>query len=129
MSDERGARVGASPPLSRSPGCGGGGALAKLACSPLLSRPLPASQGRAAVLCFSLLSTTRQTPAGGGACVRTRCWGPRRAGARFRFRRGEGVNRLSAYASIPCYLSNCGRGGGGGSRSALSTLVDVRTKR
>jgi hypothetical protein len=43
------------------------------ACGPpLLSRPLPASQEheRTTALWFSLLSTARQTPAGGEACVR-----------------------------------------------------------
>jgi hypothetical protein len=76
---------GASPLLSRNPGCGGA-AKGQRACGPLLSRPLPASQGRATALCFSLLSTARPAPACGEACVRTRCWGPRRAGERFCFR-------------------------------------------
>jgi hypothetical protein len=75
-------------PTARAAGRGGG--RRQRASGPLPSRPLlPASQGHATVLSFSLLSTVRPTPAGGEACVGTpgtRCWGPRRVGARFCFR-------------------------------------------
>jgi hypothetical protein len=64
----------------------GAGGRRQRARGPLPSRPLPAPLGHATVLWFSPLSAVRPTPAGGEACVRTRCWGPRRASARFCFR-------------------------------------------
>jgi hypothetical protein len=75
---ERSAHAGASPPLSRSLGCGGGGAPPK-GLWPPAEPPTPyvlrpTSHGRTTVLWFSLLSTARPAPGGGEACVRTRCW-------------------------------------------------------
>jgi hypothetical protein len=52
---------------------GAAGGRRQRACAPLPSRPLPASQGHATVLCFPLLSTVRQAPAGGEASVRACC--------------------------------------------------------
>jgi hypothetical protein len=57
------------------PGQAGGGIAARRTggrakgpvCGPLLSRPLPASQGCTTVLWFSLLSTSRPRPGGGEA--------------------------------------------------------------
>jgi hypothetical protein len=70
---------------AKGPGCG---------CGPLPSRPLLAPcvpRAYDCVLIFRRPSTVRPTPAGGEACVRTRCWGLRRAGARFCFRGGRAM--------------------------------------
>jgi hypothetical protein len=87
---ERSAHVGASPPALPQPRLRGRGGAAKgpvAPCRAAHASLLPASQGCTTALWVSLLSTARQAPAAGyGACVRTQCWGPRRASARFCFR-------------------------------------------
>jgi hypothetical protein len=66
----------------------GAGGRRQRACGPLLSRPLPASQGCATALWFSRSALHRASGAWRWRSVRaySRCWGPRRAGARFCFR-------------------------------------------
>jgi hypothetical protein len=72
------------------------------------------------VLCFSLLSTSRPRPGGGEACVRIRCWGPRRAGARFCFR-GSRAMSLWPAARLP-NNSTTQRAQGPARRKALGEL-------
>jgi hypothetical protein len=69
------------PPLPRSPRAAH-------------SHSLRPSQGHATVLCFSRSSAVRPAPAGGEVCVRTRCWGPRRAG---RAPRGQSLANAMQY--------------------------------
>jgi hypothetical protein len=80
---EQSAHVGASPPNSRSMGCGGEGTPPKGLWAP--AEPptpcVPRAYADSAVFFSALHPTVRPTPAGGEAFVRTRCWGPRRAGA------------------------------------------------
>jgi hypothetical protein len=72
---EQSAHVGASPPLPRSLGYGGGRTPPKGMWPP--AEPptpcVPPRGGCATALCFSLLSTSRPRPRGGEACVRIRC--------------------------------------------------------
>ena len=83
---ERSAHVGAPPPLPRSPGCGGGGTQPK-GLWPPAEPPTPCVPGVCGcALFFSALHLASERPGGGEACVRIRCWGPRRADARFCFR-------------------------------------------
>jgi hypothetical protein len=77
---EQSAHVGVSPPLSRSPGCGGGGGTPPKGLWPPAEPPTPCVPRAYDFALFSLLSTSRPRPGGGEACVRIRCWGPRGGG-------------------------------------------------